>query len=232
MQLKSLKPNKRNPRKISDKGLEALHKSLDKFGDLSGIVRNIRTENLISGHQRQKSLPADATIKIERKYDVPTRCHTVAEGFVMVDGERFTYREVDADEQWETEALLAANNQGGENDADLIKLVIADFPNMDPELAGIYIPAPVVPDLSPTFSGSDEQQDAAYARDTEQTSEQIETGNGVPSGGSAFAETDEQNKEAPNRRIVIIIDCPTQVVKEALRDKIKSEVEQHGAKFF
>ena len=47
MKVKNLKPAPYNPRKISDKKLEMLGKSMTEFGDLSGIVRNVKTGNLI-----------------------------------------------------------------------------------------------------------------------------------------------------------------------------------------
>lgn len=139
-QLKDLKPNKRNPRKITDKKLELLKKSLAKFGDLSGFVYNRQTQALVSGHQRSKSLPKNAKVVIERKYDQATAAMTVAEGYVEVDGEKFKYREVDASPEWEMEALLAANKHGGEWDADLLKLNLIDFPKMDLDLAGFELP--------------------------------------------------------------------------------------------
>jgi hypothetical protein len=97
MYIKDLKPASYNPRKISDEQLERLKKSLQEFGDLSGIVYNRRTGNVIGGHQRLKCLPPDA--KIEKK-DLKERSKTgtVAEGWIVIDGEKFIYREVDWDE--------------------------------------------------------------------------------------------------------------------------------------
>lgn len=135
-QIKDLKANKRNPRKISDKKLQALRRSVEKFGDLSGFVYNRRTKQLISGHQRTKTIPENSTIKIEVKHDQPTAAMTVAEGYVVVGSERFKYREVDATPEWEMEALLAANKHGGEWDKGALKLAFADFPSLDLEMTG------------------------------------------------------------------------------------------------
>ncbi len=44
MQIKDLKPAAYNPRKITDAQLARLKKSLEEFGDLSGIVVNVRTQ--------------------------------------------------------------------------------------------------------------------------------------------------------------------------------------------
>jgi DNA modification methylase len=137
MNLKDLTPNKKNPRKISDKKLDMLRQSLAKFGDLSGFVINRRTNTLVSGHQRQKAL-GDGEIKIQKQYTEPTKARTVAEGYVTIDGEKFKYREVDADAQWESEAMLAANKHGGEWDETLLKEIFAE--NISLELAGFELP--------------------------------------------------------------------------------------------
>lgn len=64
MQIRDLKPAGYNPRKITKSQLERLKKSLDEFGDLSGIVFNVRTQTLIGGHQRTKNFdPAWEIIK-------------------------------------------------------------------------------------------------------------------------------------------------------------------------
>src|SRR3990167_3982250 len=118
MQIKDLKPADYNPRKITDEQLKMLNKSLQKFGDLSGIVFNRRTGNTVGGHQRLKCLPPDA--KIEKKdLKEKTRTGTVAQGFVIFDGdEKHTYREIDWDEAMEKMANIAANKHGGDWDDD------------------------------------------------------------------------------------------------------------------
>jgi hypothetical protein len=61
-----LKPAAYNPRCISDTELETLKRSLHDFGDLSGIVVNVRTGNLVGGHQRIKTL--DPTWRIVKHF--------------------------------------------------------------------------------------------------------------------------------------------------------------------
>src|SRR5574343_2066148 len=175
MQIKDLNPHKKNPRKISPQKLEALKKSLEKLGDLSGFVYNRRTKTLVSGHQRQKALPPKSTIKTDQKYETPTRTGTVAEGYVLIEGERFKYREVDWDEQTEMEALLAANKHGGEWDEDLLKIAFADFPTMNFEIAGFdapkfNLPAPTVQPVA--VSEEPEETDEQYAARTSNTGEE------------------------------------------------------------
>ena len=92
--LKDLKGNDNNPRRISKQDFESLKRSIKKFGDLSGIVFNIRTQQLAGGHQRQKAFEAlDANdIVITQKLTEPNRVGTVAVGYVMLDGERYGHR--------------------------------------------------------------------------------------------------------------------------------------------
>jgi hypothetical protein len=114
--LKSLKANPDNPRVTTENKLGLLKTALGEFGDLGGIVDNKRTGRLVGGHQRLKIMPSDAEIVIERTYKKPTRCGTVAEGHVLIDGERFTYRQVDWPAVKERAANIAANKGAGEWD--------------------------------------------------------------------------------------------------------------------
>lgn len=136
--LQELAPDQRNPRRISDKQLEMLKKSLEEFGDLSGIVFNRKTGVLVGAHQRLKVLPKDAEIEITKEYKKPTRTGTVAEGYVIVDGERFTYREVNWNSTKAKAANLAANKHGGEFDLPMLNefLLELDAENYDLDLTG------------------------------------------------------------------------------------------------
>lgn len=225
MQLKDLKSNPKNPRKIGDNRLKALQKSLLKFGDLSGIVYNIRTKALVSGHQRKKGLPPDAKVKIEQKYDKPTRCFTVAEGYIEIEGERFKYREVDASPEWEAEALLAANKHGGQWDNELLRLHFLENPKLNIELSGfnideiksLNINLPQVQNNKAQKNDNGQQQ----AENTKQVQEKTK---------SAFENIDE--KTELEKRHIIIIDCQSEQHKKKLKDQIKAVVEKSGAKFF
>lgn len=126
MKAKDLKPNPKNPRDITGEKLEALKRTIAKFGDLSGIVYNRQTENLVGGHQRVKSFP-DSEVKIEKKYTKPTKTGTVAEGYVVINGERFNYREVDWDEITEKAANIAANKGAGEWNLELLSEWMRDL---------------------------------------------------------------------------------------------------------
>lgn len=114
--LSQLNGNPKNPRRVSDKKLEMLKKALMEFGDLSGIVFNQKTGQLVGGHQRVKVFSPDSKINIRKTYDKPTRTGTVAEGSVEIDGEEFSYREVNWTEAKEKAANIAANKGAGDWD--------------------------------------------------------------------------------------------------------------------
>lgn len=137
VRIDELKAHPENPRIISEAQLERLAKSLDKFGDLSGIVYNIRTQRLVGGHQRVKKLPPSSEIHAKRLAE-PTRTGTVALGHVDVNGEKFVYREVDWDDDTEKAANLAANQHGGDFDMSKVNewLTDLDMKGFDIDLTG------------------------------------------------------------------------------------------------
>lgn len=124
MDVRDLKPASYNPRSISDQKLWMLGKSLRVFGDISGIVFNIRTGHLVGGHQRLKHLdPAWPVVK-EPHSD---QNGTVAKGYIDTPFGQLTYREVDWSENWEKSANIAANQHGGKFDEEKLKKVVEDI---------------------------------------------------------------------------------------------------------
>lgn len=105
-----LKPSAYNPRKISKAQLDALGLSMREFGDLSGIIFNRRTGNVVGGHQRLKQL--DPRWQIDTA-TVRDKTGTVAEGVIRTPWGNADYREVDWDITKEKAANLAANQHGG-----------------------------------------------------------------------------------------------------------------------
>lgn len=91
-----------NPRHADYDAIQRLEKTLSEFGDLSGIVFNVQTGNLVGGHQRKKTL--DSSWKITKE-SVTDPVGTVAVGYIHTPSGRLTYREVD----WETKKEMAAN---------------------------------------------------------------------------------------------------------------------------
>jgi len=138
MKLEDLSPNPQNPRRITDDKLKMLKKAIEQFGDISGFVYNQTTKRLVSGHQRKKVIPKDSQITIVNQYSQPTKSGTIADGFIVSNGEKFNYREVLWDETTEKAANIAANQHGGE--FDLIGLASwvndLDAHNIDLDLLG------------------------------------------------------------------------------------------------
>lgn len=116
MRAKDLAPNPKNPRKITDAKVEMLKRAMLEFGDLSGIVYNSKSKQLVGGHQRTKILPPDAKVVITKSFEKPTKAGTVAVGYVELNGDRFGYREVSWDRHREMAANIAANKGAGEWD--------------------------------------------------------------------------------------------------------------------
>ena len=112
-----------------------LRNSLEKFGDLGGIVLNVSPDSgqIVGGHQRVVAFREATSVEehIEKRYDEPTRTGTVAEGYLLVDGERFGYREVLWDAPTEMAANLSANQQAGEFDYAEVDKMLSELQLVD-----------------------------------------------------------------------------------------------------
>ena len=133
MKVKELKPADYNPRVISDGRLAMLGKSMKAFGDLSGVVFNVETDNLVTSHQRLKHL--DPAWKIVKERCVDTT-GTVAFGYIETPFGRFSYREVKWPIEKEMRANIAANNHGGEFDKDRLASLFKKLGNKSDEAMG------------------------------------------------------------------------------------------------
>lgn len=164
-QLGDLKPNPQNPRKISKEELEALKKSLDEFGDLSGFVYNVRSQQLIGAHQRAEVSPKDSQVFIDKRYETPTKTGTVAEGWIEINGERHKYREVDVDAQREKAMNIAANKHGGEFDMPKLTewLLELDQHNYDLEVVG-FSAQELDAIMAPDFNSNKNEEENPYTQ--------------------------------------------------------------------
>jgi hypothetical protein len=139
MQVSDLKPNPKNPRKSTDKKRARLKKTMVEYGDLSGVVFNSQTGNLVGGHQRKTIFDGNTKIVIEKKYPKPTPTGTVARGYLLFNKERFSYREVCWPLKRELAANLAANKNAGDWDTPKVKDVLKELASddgFDVELTG------------------------------------------------------------------------------------------------
>lgn len=113
--LKALKATPYNPRKDwSPEQADGFRRSLMEFGDLSGVVLNVRTGNLVGGNKRTEVFREDKKARVERESCKTDAQGTVARGYVIAGGFRFSYREVDWPVAKEKAANLAANKWGAE----------------------------------------------------------------------------------------------------------------------
>lgn len=128
MKIKDLKPAPYNPRTITDDKLAALGKSMKEFGDISGVVMNIQTGNLVGGHQRMKHFDPSWPIK-KRKHADATG--TVALGEIETPFGVWSYREVDWPKPKEIAANISANQSGGLFDYPVLKDLLIEIKDSD-----------------------------------------------------------------------------------------------------
>lgn len=127
--LKDLNPTKGNPRlDWTTDQQEAFKKSIREFGDLSGIVYNRKSKQLVGGNKRRAEfVEGDAAVTIVTELDKPDSVGTVAWGYVDVNGTRFNYREVDWPRKKELAANLAANQHGADFEWQLVSEYIQEL---------------------------------------------------------------------------------------------------------
>lgn len=111
------KPN--NPRQITRTRLDRLGVDLDEYGDLSGVIHNTRTGNLVDGNQRSIVFNLEeCDIEIVREFQEPDAQGTTALGFIVWRGHNYTYRRVDWPQEKEDAACIKANFNAGSWDGD------------------------------------------------------------------------------------------------------------------
>jgi len=113
VKVSDLKQYSKNPRKITEEDKAILKQGLEEYGDLGGIVYNVQLECLVGGNQRSVTLDPSDKIVITERFKKPTKTGTVAEGYILNNGEKFSYREVAWNEQRHKAATLIANKAGG-----------------------------------------------------------------------------------------------------------------------
>lgn len=111
----------KNARKIDQKKKDKLKIWLEKFGDLSGIILNVRNGEYVAGNQRSDVL-RDGELVISERFDKPDAVGTVCYGYIDYEGQRFSYREVDWSEELHAEASIVANQHVAEWDDAMLML--------------------------------------------------------------------------------------------------------------
>jgi hypothetical protein len=110
-----MKKYEKNPRTLTAQQKKDLERDLRELGDLSGIVHEEQSDQIIGGNQRSDIFDVNSCeIEIHTTYDPPTKTGTVAIGFIHWNGERYPYRLVRWTEEQCDRANITANRAGGD----------------------------------------------------------------------------------------------------------------------
>lgn len=124
-----LKSASYNPRSITPMQLKKLKKSIHQYGDLSGVVFNSRLKELVTGHQRVKTLKGIPSRIVKTKHvDLLGTTFIGHIEFKNDAGElvKIPYREVNWDDQMHTMAAnINANAAGGTWDTAKLGAIMA-----------------------------------------------------------------------------------------------------------
>ena len=133
MDIKDFKEFKNNPRTLSKKQHDQLKRDLLELGDLSGIVHDLNSGEIVGGNQRVKifcEIP-NPKITISERYENPTKAGTIAHGYVDLNGEKYSYREVRWTPKQCQKANIVANKAGGEWDYSVLASVFDEKDLLD-----------------------------------------------------------------------------------------------------
>jgi DNA modification methylase len=113
-----MKQYHKNPRRISEDDLADLRRWLAELGDLSGIVHDLNSDEIIGGNQRGRVFDINQCeiVLVDGPHE-PDEQGTVAHGFVLWQGKRYAYRQVRWTPRQCEQANIVANQAGGDWDA-------------------------------------------------------------------------------------------------------------------
>lgn len=116
-----MKQYHKNPRIISDDDLADLRRWLEELGDLSGIVHDLNSDEIIGGNQRGRVFDINQCeiVLVDGPHE-PDEQGTVAHGFVVWQGKRYAYRQVRWTARQCEKANIVANQAGGDWDAVIL----------------------------------------------------------------------------------------------------------------
>jgi len=169
--INDLKPADYNPRIMREKAFKGLKGSLKEFGDISGIVWNKRSGNLVAGHQRVQALKSVNAKIVKDSGGEAYLEHPETE-------ERYWIRVVDWDLHKEKSANVTANNpEISGNWSDDIGQVLDEI-NIDEGFSkDIGLDALIEKVIDPGQSGDKEV--SFTAKDNEKSEIEIRIGDGV-----------------------------------------------------
>lgn len=124
-----------NPRRINERAAGGLASSLKRFGDLSGIVWNSRTSELVCGHQRMQQIRQQWGDRPVELIDAANRLYGI-----RIDADHFfAVRVVDWSKALQRAANVAANSQqiAGEFTDDLTAYLLEVEADLSVEAPGL-----------------------------------------------------------------------------------------------
>ena len=111
----------KNPRQITDKQYTQLKEWLEELGDLSGIVHDLNSDEIVGGNQRSRVIDINnCELVIEHQHETPDSQGTVGMGYVIWNDKRYGYRQVRWTPEQCDKANIVANKAGGEWDWDIL----------------------------------------------------------------------------------------------------------------
>ncbi|HSG63292.1 MAG TPA: site-specific DNA-methyltransferase [Pseudomonadales bacterium] len=111
----------KNPRQITSKKLDLLNDTLSELGDLSGIVHDLNSDEIVGGNMRSDVFNVNmCDIELTHQCDEPDEQGTVAHGFIVWKGKRYAYRQVRWTPRQCEKANIVANKGGGDWDFDIL----------------------------------------------------------------------------------------------------------------
>ena len=111
----------KNPRTLTDRQRRDLARNLRELGDLSGIVHDLNSDEIIGGNQRSEIINInDCEIVLTSEGEEPDDQGTVAIGYVIWNGSHYNYRQVRWTPKQCEKANIIANKGGGEWDYDML----------------------------------------------------------------------------------------------------------------
>lgn len=111
----------KNPRQITTKQFKDLNTWMDEYGDLSGIVHDLNSDEVIGGNQRYTIFDLGTyEIRMEWQKEEPDRVGTVGMGKIIWHETEWTYRQVRWTPEKCDQANLIANKAGGTFDFDIL----------------------------------------------------------------------------------------------------------------
>ena len=105
-----MKEYSKNAKKTTDVEIQKLKESIFELGDISGIVYDVNSDEIICGNQRSSIINInDCKVVPLKKFKKADKFGTLLYGYVDFHGKRFSFRKVEWNEAQRQKANLCAN---------------------------------------------------------------------------------------------------------------------------